>query len=428
MSTVLSDVVIENTITLAGTDIVTVIDTQITNTAYTGDVTSPSGNNVLTLATVNSNIGTFNNVTVNGKGLITAASNVSYLTNNQSITLSGDFSGSGTTSITGTLAIVNSNVGTFNNVTVNSKGLVTAASNVGYITGNQTITLSGDITGSGTTGITGTLATVNSNVGTFNNVTINAKGLATSASNVDYLLDPAANGIVVRTAINTTTNRTLTGTANQTSITNGDGVAGNPTIAIASNPVLPGTASTTIPIGTTAERDTATNGQLRFNSTLGYTETSSGNVYHALGKVIQFISGDIIQTTGTTILPYDNTLPTSTEGFQIWTATITPTYTTSTIVVIFNVYAECSALTATATTLALYNGTTAISIAAGRSVTSNTAMNLSISKQFVSGTISPITISARIGPSAAATVYVNRGNTETFGGTTNSSYIIMEII
>ncbi len=32
------------------------------------------------MTTVNSNIGTFNNVTVNGKGLVTAASNVTYLT------------------------------------------------------------------------------------------------------------------------------------------------------------------------------------------------------------------------------------------------------------------------------------------------------------------------------------------------------------
>ena len=56
-----------------------------------------------------------------------------------------------------------------------------------YLTGNQTITLSGDISGSGTTSIAATLPTVNSNVGTFNNITINAKGLATAGSNVAYL-------------------------------------------------------------------------------------------------------------------------------------------------------------------------------------------------------------------------------------------------
>lgn len=56
-----------------------------------------------------------------------------------------------------------------------------------YLTGNQTINVSGDATGSGATSIALTLATVNSNVGTFNNVTVNAKGLVTAASNVSYL-------------------------------------------------------------------------------------------------------------------------------------------------------------------------------------------------------------------------------------------------
>lgn len=55
---------------------------------------------------------------------------------------------------------------------------------------NQTITLSGDITGSGATSITTTLATVNSNVGSFGSatqvaqVTLDGKGRATAASNV----------------------------------------------------------------------------------------------------------------------------------------------------------------------------------------------------------------------------------------------------
>jgi hypothetical protein len=44
--------------------------------------------------------------------------------------------------------------------------------------------------------------------------------------------DPGANGIVVRTAPGTSTNRTITGTAGQISITNGDGVSANPQIAL----------------------------------------------------------------------------------------------------------------------------------------------------------------------------------------------------
>ena len=79
------------------------------------------------------------------------------LTGNQTITVSGDASGSGATAIALTLATVNSNVGTFNNVTVNAKGLVTAASNISYLTGNQTISLTGEATGSGATSIAVTL-------------------------------------------------------------------------------------------------------------------------------------------------------------------------------------------------------------------------------------------------------------------------------
>jgi hypothetical protein len=57
----------------------------------------------------------------------------------------------------------------------------------GYQTANQTITLSGDLSGSGTTAITATLATVNSNVGTFQGLTLDGKGRVTAASNQNYI-------------------------------------------------------------------------------------------------------------------------------------------------------------------------------------------------------------------------------------------------
>jgi hypothetical protein len=46
--------------------------------------------------------------------------------------------------------------GTYNNITVNAQGIATGGSNVSYLTGNQTITLSGAVAGSGTTAITTT--------------------------------------------------------------------------------------------------------------------------------------------------------------------------------------------------------------------------------------------------------------------------------
>jgi hypothetical protein len=57
----------------------------------------------------------------------------------------------------------------------------------GYITGNQTVTLSGDASGSGATAITVTLANSGVTAGTYNNVTVDAKGRVTSGSNTSYL-------------------------------------------------------------------------------------------------------------------------------------------------------------------------------------------------------------------------------------------------
>jgi hypothetical protein len=116
--------------------------------ALTGDVTNTAGSLAMTLATVNSNIGTFQGLTINGKGLVTAATNQNYLTGNQTITVSGDASGSGTTSIPLTLATVNSNVGSFGSstaipsFTVNGKGLITAVST------NAVVAPAGTLTGS----------------------------------------------------------------------------------------------------------------------------------------------------------------------------------------------------------------------------------------------------------------------------------------
>ena len=127
--------------------------------ALTGDVTTAAGSLATTLATVNSNIGTFASETVNGKGLVTAAGN-----------LSGDLTTSGAVA---TLATVNSNVGSFTNanITVNAKGLITAAANGSGGSGTVTsvaltaptwLTVGGSpITTSGTLALTGTSESAN---------------------------------------------------------------------------------------------------------------------------------------------------------------------------------------------------------------------------------------------------------------------------
>jgi len=89
-------------------------------------------------------------------------------------------------------------------------------------------------------------------VGAGTGIQVNADDIALATSNVLSLFNLATSGIVARTAVNTVAARTITGTANRIAITNGDGVAGNPTLDIASTYVGQNTITTlgTIATGT----------------------------------------------------------------------------------------------------------------------------------------------------------------------------------
>lgn len=74
-------------------------------------------------------------------------------------------------------------------------------------------------------------------------------------------------GLAVRTGTDTWATRMLTGTTNQIAVTNGSGTAGNPTVALADNAVMPGSEGFVPPVGSTAQRPSVPMlGETRFNS------------------------------------------------------------------------------------------------------------------------------------------------------------------
>ena len=75
----------------------------------------------------------------------------------------------------------------------------------------------------------------------------------------------SGTGIMGLVSGSSVTTMQIIGTANQISIVNGSG-PGNPTVAIVSNPIIPGTGSITVPVGTTAERPGGVNGMVRYNT------------------------------------------------------------------------------------------------------------------------------------------------------------------
>ncbi|NIO44972.1 MAG: hypothetical protein GTN36_05475 [Candidatus Aenigmarchaeota archaeon] len=113
------------------------------------------------------------------------------------------------------------------------------------------------------------------------------------------LADSAGNGILARTSAATTTNRTITGTSNTIDVTNGDGVSGNPTIDLADNPIIGGTDSVTVPVGTTAQRNgTPTNGMIRYNSTLNRYEGYGNSTWNAITGADPFLGLQNFETLG----------------------------------------------------------------------------------------------------------------------------------
>ena len=120
------------------------------------------------------------------------------------------------------------------------------------------------------------------------NPTFQLTGLAQAIANA------SGTGLLALNGSSTISPVTITGTGNQIGVTGGDG-SSTPTISLAANFIAPGTAGITLPNGTTGQRAPVT-GQIRYNTTLARFEGYYAGTWQTFG----IGDGSVTSVSGTT--------------------------------------------------------------------------------------------------------------------------------
>jgi hypothetical protein len=187
--------------------------------------------------------------------------------------------------------------------------------------------------------------------------------------------------------------------------------------------VLTGATSGTITLTPTAVAGTTT---LTMPATTGTVALTS----EAVRQVVSTITGAL--ATGTTQIPYDDTIPQNTEGDQYMTLAITPKSATSTLLI--NVVFNCTLGAANYGTMALFQDSTANALAAVSCLAANISgtatypFQMILNYKMTSGTTSSTTFKVRAGPGGSDTMAFNgQSGARRLGGVMASSIIITEI-
>lgn len=150
----------------------------------------------------------------------------------------------------------------------------------------------------------------------------------------------------------------------------------------------------------------------------------------AVQQVVSTITGAL--ATGTTQIPYDDTIPQNTEGDQYMTLAITPKSATSTLLI--SVVFNCTLGAANYGTMALFQDSTAGALAAVSCLAANISgsatfpFQMTLNYKMTSGTTSSTTFKVRAGPGGSDTMAFNgQSGARRLGGVMASSIIITEI-
>lgn len=149
-------------------------------------------------------------------------------------------------------------------------------------------------------------------------------------------------------------------------------------------------------------------------------------------NVVQgIITSDGGVATGTTVTPWDDTVPQITEGDEYITVAITPTDTANTLVIEAQVLVATSSATTTPFSMALHQDATAGALAAMgmQSQGQHEPTVIRLRHVMTAGTTSATTFRVRVGSSGAGTTTFNGGNAlRRLGGIVRSFISVTEIV
>jgi len=174
----------------------------------------------------------------------------------------------------------------------------------------------------------------------------------------------------------------------------------------------------------------ATSGYVLTGNGEGVTPSWQNPATSTSGRVAQIVttaSGAV--TTGTTVIPADDTIPQNTEGDQYLSRAITPTNASSTLLIDVVVFLASSA-TGTLSA-ALFQDTTANALAAGAIYSNDTGAlkQITFKYKMTAGTTSATTFKVRAGNASAGTTTFNGvAGSRVFGGVCASSITVTEVL
>ena len=236
----------------------------------------------------------------------------------------------------------------------------------------------------------------------------------TGAGSSAWDKDAPTGTIVGTTDSQTLTNKTLTSPTINTAIIN------NPTLN--TNTISEFTAAAGVTIDGVLLKDAKMNASY-------LTDSSITTAQVGVGMVVQTVSTNYnAAVTGTTLIPYDDTIPQITEGTEVMTQAITPKSATNILIIEAQITMSYSVLATV--TAALFQDATANALAATQNVedNGNGMYSYKITYRMVAGTVSSTTFRVRMGAESAGTVTLNGSvGVRRFGGISLSNFKITEV-